>query len=100
MRERRVPYRLTVMEFWLPDEAQDIMDLLDPGIGSFSEDGIEQVGARLYVSAGAGADKEEKFMQRIAVEVWNCLRWVHGKIALRRRSSARSSVEGATSPLR
>ena len=62
------------MEFLASNEAQDIMDALDPGIGSFLVEGTvssKWVRDRNVSLCGSGCrDKEEKFMQRIAVEAW------------------------------
>jgi hypothetical protein len=62
------------MEFLASKEAQDIMDALDPGIGSFLVEGTvssKWVRGRNISLCGSGCrDKEERFMQRIAVEAW------------------------------
>jgi Bacterial extracellular solute-binding protein len=62
------------MEFLASNEAQDIMDALDPGIGSFLVEGTvssKWVQGRNVSLCGSGCrDKEETFMQRIAVEAW------------------------------
>ena len=62
------------MEFLASKEAQDIMDALDPGIGSFLVEGTvssKWVRGRNVSLCGSGCrDKEERFMQRIAVEAW------------------------------
>lgn len=62
------------IEFLASKEAQDIMDVLDPGIGSFLVEGTvssKWVRGRNVSLCGSGCrDKEERFMQRIAVEAW------------------------------